>query len=339
MRQDRPDAVYEDILGTREQVSRKMKILPSSLQFAEIAVTGEFTEIPDELVHKVRFRASVADKGETLFDITVGTYRVSNRPVVLVYEPETAEDHEIINSYGGIGNTPSYMIRMRPVLKINGERAAVGRDGLPMGGEYDLDVELISPNGTERITNTHIAGNMCVMGIVSQRAVMPEQIPDEEKNAERILFEEALSYTEQWNLAEDELASLLRLAPVRPVPSVVTMGGIIDVTWLSDAPHGFERKGVFADADLRRIEVAEGPGSVSSAGKIFMQISALQGSVLEHRIFEDDFRVKSISTSKLFGLAHSRRIPVLTVDSGNIGTVLPELNVAENIRDDIADAV
>ncbi|MCP4486889.1 MAG: hypothetical protein GY820_06150, partial [Gammaproteobacteria bacterium] len=65
----------------------------------------------------------------------------------------------------------------------------------------------------------------------------------------------------------------------------------------------------------------------------------LQGSVLEHRIFEDDFRVKSISTSKLFGLAHSRQIPVMTVDSGNIGTVLPELNVAENIRDDIADAV
>ncbi len=75
------------------------------------------------------------------------------KQIAITYEPETVEDQEIIDSYGGLDNTPAYLVRLRPVLKVNGERIVVGTDGLPMGSEYDLTIELISPNGTEKITD------------------------------------------------------------------------------------------------------------------------------------------------------------------------------------------
>ena len=84
------------------------------------------------------------------------------------------EDHEIINSYGGLDNTPAYLVRLRPALKLNGENVVVSQDGLPIGAEYDLRIELVSPNGVEKITNTHITGNYAVIGIVAEKAMTPQ---------------------------------------------------------------------------------------------------------------------------------------------------------------------
>jgi hypothetical protein len=95
------------------------------------------------------------------------------------------------------------------------------------------------------------------------------------------------------------------------------------------------------DADFRAIEMVAGYG-LGVAGerqKIFMQLSALQGSILENKIFEDDLQVESISTAKLFELANSSQIPILTIDKINIDSVLPTLPFDENIKEDIINAV
>ena len=71
-----------------------------------------------------------------------------------------------------------------------------------------------------------------------------------------------------------------------------------------------------------------------------MQLSSLQGSILENRIFEDDFQVASISTAKLFQLATSQ-LPtsIVTIDSSNVNTILPSLPFDQNIKDDIINSV
>ncbi|MDA8240573.1 MAG: hypothetical protein M0Z67_09425, partial [Nitrospiraceae bacterium] len=357
-----------DLMLTKTLVPEILKILPASLQFMQKTITHEYTEIPDELKHKVRFTATDKDNNE-LFTTTLDTMELSNKQVALSYEPETVEDQQIIDSYGGLDNTPVYLVRLRPVLKVDGERMIVGRDGLPMGADYDLTIELISPNGTERITNTQITGNMVAIGIVGGKVtpsgsplpqggdtVTPSPLGGEgggegDKDAEELLYEEAMHYIDRWNKAEDELASLLHLAVSRPVPTVAMVGGVIDVTYLLDMPHGFEWKGVFVDASLRAINlVGTNGGSVTPSGsplpqegekyrqRIFMQLSALQGSVLEHRIFEDDFGVDSISTAKMLQIEGAiHELPIL--DKTNIDTVLPTLDLVENIKEDITNVV
>ncbi len=121
-----------------------------------------------------------------------------------------------------------------------------------------------------------------------------------------------------------------------------------------DMPHGFEWKGVFMDAGLRRIELtaehaesAEGSsgslGVLSDLGgekrRLFMQLSALQGSVLENRVFEDDLKVESISTAKLLQLSNSTNTQLITIDKTNIASILPTLNLDEAIKEDIVNSV
>lgn len=63
--------------------------------------------------------------------------------------------------------------------------------------------------------------------------------------------------------------------------------------------------------------------------------------MLEHRLFEDDFQVESISTAKLFGLLRNGQpeTEILTIDKSNIDTILPTLPFDENIKEDIQNSV
>jgi hypothetical protein len=70
-----------------------------------------------------------------------------------------------------------------------------------------------------------------------------------------------------------------------------------------------------------------------------MQLSSLQGSILENRILEDDFQVDSISTAKVFQLANDNQVPIATIDADNVESTLPVLPFAEAIKEDIANAV
>jgi hypothetical protein len=324
------EGIYQSLLKQRTSLVRDLEILPASLQFKEIAIIDEFTQIPDDLIHKARFVVEDLSKN-ILFDTTLDVLSLSNQSIALYYEPETVEDQEIIGSYGGLNNTPAYLVRLRPVLKINGERIAVGLDGLPMGEDANYVIELISPRGTERIENTIIIGNLVVTGLVAQEAVQLATTDD--RNAERLLREETVNYLTRWAQSEDELASLLRVSLARPIPTVINMGGVIDVTYVLDTPHGYQWKGVYVDADLRTIEV------VGDNKKTFMQLSALEGSVLEDRIIRDDFEVDSVSTARLLAIAQGNMINILTIDTSNIDSVLPILPFAENVIEDIRSSI
>jgi type I phosphodiesterase/nucleotide pyrophosphatase/transglutaminase superfamily protein len=344
-----PTPTYSDYLGTRTLVPEVLNILPSSTQFILIKATNEYTSLPEELIQKVRFLATRnSQPGTPLFDITLPLYKLSNQQIAMSYEPETVQDQETIDSYGGLDNTPAYLVHLRPVLKINNERVIVAQDGLPMGADYGLSIDLISPNGTQSILNTHIVGNLSILGITAQRALLPpsplagEGGGEGAKDATRLLYEEAINYNNRWNQAENELASLFHLAVTRPLPTVDTLGGIIDVTYLLDMPHGFTWKGVFVDADLRTIEAVQssGFGVQDEKTKLFMQLSSLQGSILENRIFEDDFKVESISTAKLFQIVNAQPATgILTIDRTNVDAVLPTLDFDDNIKEDIANSV
>ncbi len=336
--QNHPGKTYADYLSTKTLTPEVMKILPASMQFNQVKVTHEYIDVPDELKHKVKFTATDPANAE-LFTITFDALKLSNKKIIMSYEPDTVDDQEIINSFGGLDNTPAYLVHLRPTLLIDDEQIITASGGVAMGGDYNLTVTVTSPYGAETFTNTMISGNMTAIGIVSQRAVVPATI--DQTKAANLLYREALRYIDNWNKGEEELASLLQVAAIRPIPSAVTLGNTIDVTYLLDQPNGFEWKGVYLDADLRTIEALPRTQTPGDRTLIFMQLSGLHGSVLENKIFEDAFQVGSVSTAKLFGLANSGlpATPILAIDQTNIDTVLPTLPFDQNIKDDITDAV
>ncbi|MBW2704337.1 MAG: hypothetical protein JRF33_26260, partial [Deltaproteobacteria bacterium] len=330
------DHTYEDLLQTREQKPQHQDILPSGLPFLTALVTSESTSLPERLLHKVKFTAYDAmDPGQVFFDLTLPAHQLSNRSIALRYEPETVEDQEIINSFGGLGATPAYLVRLRPVLTVAGQRLAIGTAGLPMGADARLIIELAGPAGTKRFVNELVVGNLTVMALVAGRPILAGPLALEQKGAERIYFDEALRYLLRWQAAEKELASLLRLKLLHPAPQVVTLGGVVQVNQVLGVPHEFTWKGAFVDADLRQVELV----GDNAAKKLFMDLSGLQGSVLEDRVLREDLGVDSISTARLLAIANNQGIPLVTIDASNIDTLLPTLPFGTKVSQDIRDAV
>ncbi|HBI15455.1 MAG TPA: hypothetical protein DDY20_08085 [Desulfobulbaceae bacterium] len=334
-----PGVTYADLLLRRTINQEHMQIIPAGLQFTEIAVTGEYARLPAELLHQARFIAKTTS-GATIFDQTLPIYKLSNRSLAVTFEPETIEDQEIMNAYGSMDLTPLYLIRLRPVLTVAGAREIVGQGGLTAGSNFSLAVELAAPWGRERVEKILVAGYPTLIAIAAQQAVMPETIPLGRKNGERLLYERAMSYIDLGNKAEEELAALLQLNIARPLPTLVALGGVLDVVSLLGTPYGFTWQGLYLDAALRVVEALGGvvPAGIDP-GTLFMGLAALQNSHLEHRIFEEGFGVESVSTAKLLALANDEGLPLAVIDAANVNTALPALNLPAGIRADIAAAV
>ncbi len=333
---------YTEYLSARALVPEVLNILPAGLQFRETAITGEYTSIPSDLHQKARIAAT---KGNTLlFDVTLDLRRLSGRMVTSGYEPETVLDQETINLNGGLENTPPYLVRLRPVLLVGKDRIAVGQDGLFIGEEYTLTMELTAPGASgQRVTKSLTAGNTTAIVVGSRNSNSAGGAgASAEQAADELLFQEGINYLDRWSQAEDELARLLHLSLSRPLPAIVTLEGVIEVASLQGIPQSFTWKGVSIDANFRSIEAvpARNQGIADSERvRLFMRLSGLQGSVLEYRIFEDDWQVPAISTAKLFQLANQETFPgILTVNGANSSEISP-LPFDEMVKTDMVNAL
>ncbi|NJC86977.1 MAG: alpha/beta hydrolase [Desulfuromonas sp.] len=336
---DQPGLGYAELLHTRRQRSAPLGILPSTLQFVDVAVTAEYAALPNELQHQVRLRASADDPAAIpLLDLIVPLRELSNRQTMIGFEAETVEDQERINRWGGLDNTPAYLVRLRPSLVVAGERLAVATGGLSPGAEFNLAIDFTGPAGSLSVGSKVSCGYPLLLGIVAQEALPParETLPS---MAPELLHRAALAYVEAWNRGESELADLFDLALARPMPSFVAVGGQLRVDDLAGLPHAVAWQGLFVDANLRMASAV--PRNDANADRVrgFFEISALEGSVQEDRLFEREFAVASISTAKLIGLAQAAASPLLTLDAGNASTLLPALGLDEAVNADIADAI
>lgn len=329
---NQPGKTWNDLKDTAVLVPDVLKIIPDSMQFNQIAISGEYQSLPDELKHKLTFTATTGSS--ELFSITFDTHKLSSKRLALRAEPETVEDQNTIDSFGGLDNTPAYLVRLRPVLTIDGERMIVAQDGLPMGAEFALNIDVITPNGTERISSSQINGNLSVIGVIGQKALTPAAITEED-DAETILHKEAIGYIDRWNKGEDDLTALLGQRISRPTVTVATVGGQMEVTTLLDITHDMQWQGLYLDAGYRRIETTGRNG----LEKEFLRLSALQGSILENRIFEDDLEVDSVSTAKLLQLAATGNTLKVSINKTNVEAVLPTLPFDDAVKSDIANAV
>lgn len=334
-----PGHSYTDILHTRRQRVATLGILPSTLQFVDVAVTAEYAMLPPEMQHQVRLRANADDPAATpLFDLTVPLREVSNRQTMIGFEPETVEDQERINRWGGLDKTPAYLVRLRPSVMVAGERLAVAASGLTPGVEFDLAIDFSGPAGNLSVSDRVFCGYPLMLGIVAQEALPPAQETLSAAAPER-LHRAALAYIEAWNRGEAELADLFDLALARPLPSLVAVGGQLQVDSLAGLPHAVTWQGLFVDADLRMAAAVPRNDVNADRVRAFFEISALEGSVQEDRLFEKEFAVESISTAKFIGLAQTAGSPLLTLDAGNASALLPTLRLDEAVNGDIADAI
>lgn len=334
-----PNVLYNTALHRRSHQPERLHILSAVPQFTELAVTGEYQQLPEELIHKVHFTAlGPGPEPEVVFELSLPVRDLSNQMVQISYQAESLEDQETINSWGGLDNTPSYLVHLRPVLVVKGVRQVVGQKGFAVGDQFDLAVTMQSPSTSVTTENRIVVGYPQLLGIVAQDVVQPGPVAEDAAADER-LYHAALDYIEAWNRDESELAELHNLVIARPLPTLVSLGGMMEVTDLLGQPQSVSWQGIFLDADLRSVEAVVRNNGDDSRLLTFMQLSALQGSALEHKVLEEHFQVESISTSRLLRLARDANLAILTITAENLEAVLPGLNLAPIVADDIRSAV
>jgi hypothetical protein len=315
-------------------------LLPSTLPYATVSVNQELAALPDGLRHRVRFDA-VGDGGTSL-DVTIPASELLGRRLTLSYIPATVEDQIVANAFLGLNETPAYLVKVRPVLKVGGVVRAAGALSIQMGALHDVTIEIQTPRTTIPVTNTIMAGGYFAIGLAAGAADPPASDVVAAEDTEGTgganeLHRLAVEYLDRWNDADEFLAGVLHVVTVRPALSEVMVGGFYRRTFLFGEPQSIEWRGLFVDADVRISEPV--PIDANDRQREFLRLSGLAGSELEARVLQENLEVDSISAAHLLQLARAAGIAVHDIDAANVATTLPLLQTAEAVKSDVADAV
>jgi transglutaminase-like putative cysteine protease len=331
---ERPGTTYQQALNSRRAEAEELGILPNTLPYAATRGDVGFT-LPAALDHELRLLGRAGDT--TVLDVRVRTADVLGGRVTLAYQPFDDDDRAVVARFGGLYQTPPYLIEVRPVVYVAGVAYAAGTAPVGFGVKYSVRLELKTPGGMETVDNTLLAGNLAALGLGGTDNNAPEgELPSE---AARILAHLASGYLARWNQADEELANLLRVVPVRPTLSACFVMSDIEVDYAGGDPSyplTYDWKGVAIDADFRPLAPVGLDERAREAS--FALWSGLHGSVLEHRIFEDQLQVTSVSTVKALQLASAQAIDVLAITRANAETVVPTLPFDESVKTEVLEA-
>jgi RHS repeat-associated protein len=328
-------------LGSRHLIPVRLGLLPATLPAEVVVVTEEAPVLDDTHRQWLRLvaRAGVRDSAPIILDHTVPVAEVASERLTLSYLPATVDDQRVTNLYGGLDNVPAYLVKLRPQLKRHGRLLAVATDALDTGVPYRFEIHLIGPAGSEQVTQTLISGSYHAIGITAQACAFVAVDPDDPGNTEfsaaALLYRVAVEYSQQWTEAEDVLAAWTDVALVRPWPHVVMVSNAMQVDTIAGRPHQLGWRGVTLDAALR-LSTPIARHQERRAERDWLQLSALQGSLLEHRVFEQLFLVDSISADKGLQLARAQGVPVHRIETQNLQAVLPSLSHPQAVLDAIA---
>ena len=107
--------------------------VPSTLTAKIDRVDGSAVDAPADQIQSV----SIAIGNVASYNVKLA--EVWGRKVTITFAPATADDAAIINSYGGIFNTPAYLIQLKPVISLDDQPVA---EGAPVAAGADLDLNL-----------------------------------------------------------------------------------------------------------------------------------------------------------------------------------------------------
>lgn len=329
----RPGVGWEDVLNRRSVQPETLGLLPNSLPYAAQRSATHY-ELPADLRHELRL---VARAGEAvLLEASLPTADALGSRLTLTYVPFDADDQAVVERFGGLFQTPPYLVEVQAILNLDGVPIASATAPVGLGVKFAFELRVDGPAVHETVTNTLLGGNVTALGVGAREVAQQEPQMDA---APRLLAGLAFQYLRRWNEADDELARVFRVVPVRPTLSAAYVMSEINVQYAGGDPQyplTYEWKGVAVDADFRPLA----PAAVErrEREKSFAEWSGLAGSELESRVLFDAFQVPSLATVGVIQEAHAQALTVHDLDRTNVEDVLPSLPFDDTVKAEVRDA-
>ena len=282
-----PGQTLETLKRVTEIRNMQFDFLPNTLPYVVLNVLGHFSEIPQELRHILRFQVG------SVLDLTVSLPKASGRRITLSFTGATAEDQELIEQFGGIFKTPPYLVEVKPILRINGNKVVEGL-AMDAGIPASFSIDYTQPGGDiQTFDHNIITGSFNAVGITIGK-VRPEYLSistvedSEEVYMAKMLHSLAMKFHHRINLANRLLNDSMKMHGRVFFNEALVSSHQKRETILGDVPASFELSGFKIDAKA----MSTSPVPVDSYDKKkvldFAMVGGYEGSYQENRIFEDN---------------------------------------------------
>ena len=324
--------------------------VPSTLTTRIDAVRGVAAAPPADQVQSVTV-SLVSDTGATVGTFTTAIADLWGKKLSLTFPPATPDDAAVIASYGGLFDTPSYLVRLKPVFSLDDQPVA---EGFPIsaGAALEMNLTFKQPNVADDFTHhdvvageTHTlvfdAGafpdSLVQSRIERLKALTAANAPEEAIRSEQ-LYLVGLRYMQH---VDDGLAFATGVRWQRAVKRVfeANVRRQLDITYnIAGAP--VRLKPAENNIDVSRLLVGIVPINNDTSHKAeALALAGLQSSYLEGAIWEEMHQVQGISAAKALLLAKAQGQQLHTVTSANVDAVLAQTTLAADVEAEIRGSV
>jgi len=146
-----------------------------------------------------------------------------------------------------------------------------------------------------------------------------------------------LTYFYELDTINELHAKSLRVASMRiPSEAIVSQG--LNLSYVFSMPYSATTGGLNIDVDRVAQVVTSLDGDLLKR-KNYMIRSGINGSALEHGIFEQVYKTEGISAVKAIGIANDRGIPIYEITNENVTQIVPQLQLSYEVKMDISNSV
>ncbi len=313
---------------------------------------------------------------DTSLNITKSLPELAGKKITLSYSPATPQDEAVVNSYlpkphaDGTpiqpnelpSSLPAYLINVKPELRIDGQVVATGAP-VGLGGTNIFTMTFSDPSyGSSQVVNYIDAGVYQAIGL-NLGKISQEQLTALKAKLETtkgrlqnqdfagltkddivgdLLYTTALAYHAELGTMNYITSRTMGVNAIT-LPSETIFATQLRVACLWGIPRFVSAGGLNMDADYLMQVVKPKDGNIDTA-KEYMLKSGMTSSALEHSVPENLFSTpgnpaQGISAVKALQIANDQGIPIYTINETNITTVLPQLQVDIQVKEDIQNAV
>ncbi|MEK6697665.1 MAG: transglutaminase domain-containing protein [Nitrospirota bacterium] len=376
IQQNHPNATVGDVVGKKEIIKQEFGILPETLPYKTVQIGSQFAQVPDNLRATISFSIPDSTGAGTGLFYSASLPELAGKKITLSFSPATANDQAVIESFlpqphpDGTpiqpselpSSFPAYLINLKSELRIDGQIVATGAPGT-MGSAQSFTMSLNEPGiGLSNIDNMIQAGEYYGIGLDTGRvggdrlnALKAKLETTKEKIVTQtyggitkddvvgdLLFMTITTYFNELDLS-DEIAAKAQDAIRYRVPSIGLCSTQLAVQAVFGIPTWTGFGGMMMDVDRIMQAVFSKNGNTDNVRK-YMLTSGSMSSALEHLIPERMYStpsdvVQGISAVKALQIASDQGISIYTVNQTNINIILPQLQVSEDVKSVIANAV
>jgi hypothetical protein len=354
--QNYPDATVGDVIGKKEIVLEDYPYLLGTMPYRLIVTGQKMSEIPNNLrqVISIKLIKDIYDEivGSPI-DITRSLPEIAGKKITISYLPSTNADAMILTTYGYY-ETPPYLVTLKPVLFIDGERVAIGND-IGMGQVQELIISFSSPSGiNDRINHLITTSSFVSIGLDTQRVSLEflqksksklelatNDLDIKEVRSDDIIGEilnlHSLTYFYMANIF-NKLSTNGDVAYSKQTAEMITSLSP-SVSYTFDTPYKIQQVGMQMDVQ-RFVTSQKSLDGNKDKERAFILSKGLISSALEHIVFEALHEgSKGMSALKALMIASELGIPVYKIDVTNSQSILPKLQVSPEILQDISNAI